>query len=403
MLRKSVLSESFAAYIKQKLKKGPLAWIVISVILFLYISPYLVRTNTFYGMGAYGSFCIVPLWIGIVLRNRRGGFFGWLVLFCFFSVKVYFDVDFIWPPPEPIFASIIFGHIGTLIFALAAGQFQVISRRLQEANAQIRRLALIDGLTELPNHRAVNEQLERELAQVQRFGHPLSLIFLDADHFKKINDTYGHGIGDEVLIELGKRIKSVLKPEDMLGRYGGEEFVVILPQLGPEDALFTAEQIRKVVNSQVMSIPGFENGLEISVSVGVASCPEDTTIMEALLQKADRAMYWSKRLGRNQVCTIHEAEHLESLAKQLPIDVDITYDWCEHSEHVHTGRDLRELVYRLMRLADQKGYAQEVASEVQTFLDEPMQLMIENDQSREKDTQRSDSSPLTTTRGQGRG
>jgi two-component system cell cycle response regulator len=113
---------------------------------------------------------------------------------------------------------------------------QTQNHALAEANVRLESLATTDPLTELPNHRSLSEQLEREWDRARRYGRPLSLIFFDADHFKRINDTYGHAVGDIVLRQVGERVRSVLRGGDTLGRYGGEEFLVLLPETDTQEA-----------------------------------------------------------------------------------------------------------------------------------------------------------------------
>ncbi len=185
---------------------------------------------------------------------------------------------------------------------------RIISNQLAQSHAIIRKQALTDALTGLPNHRAMIEYMENELARAQRFGRPLSLIFFDGDRFKRVNDTYGHGIGDVVLQELGKRVGSVLRGVDTLGRFGGEEFVILLPEADLEQACLIAERIRAVVAITPLAAEQVKGGINTTISVGVATYPLDGVTINDLLEKADQAMYWSKRLGRNQVRTACEAE-----------------------------------------------------------------------------------------------
>ncbi len=183
----------------------------------------------------------------------------------------------------------------------------VLNQDLQEANRRLATLATTDVLTNLPNHRALSEGLEQEGERARRYGHPLSLLFFDGDRFKQVNDTYGHATGDAVLRELGSRAASVVRAGDTLGRYGGEEFLLLLPETDAQAALIVAERLRIAVALAPLAQAEVAGGIAITVSIGVASYPEDGATASEVRDQADQAMYWAKRLGRNQVCTGEQA------------------------------------------------------------------------------------------------
>ncbi|MBV9230637.1 MAG: diguanylate cyclase [Chloroflexi bacterium] len=178
---------------------------------------------------------------------------------------------------------------------------------LKEANARLSTLATTDMLTNLPNHRALQTLLEQEFERSRRFAHALSVLFFDGDRFKQVNDTYGHAIGDVVLRELGERARSVLRAGDTVGRFGGEEFLVLLPETGEQEAKAVAERLRSAVATLPLARSEVEGGIPVTVSIGVASYPIDGTTASEVCEQADQAMYWAKRLGRNQVRTATEA------------------------------------------------------------------------------------------------
>jgi diguanylate cyclase (GGDEF)-like protein len=168
------------------------------------------------------------------------------------------------------------------------------------------RLSTVDALTSAYSRRALNELSERALAEARRHRRPLSVLMIDADHFKRINDTYGHEAGDEVLIELVRRIRHTLRTEDFVGRIGGEEFVAVLPDTPEEEARQVSERLRAVVARDTF----IHNGEEIpfTVSIGVAERDPGEGEFEALLRRADDAMYAAKRAGRNRVVAASEIE-----------------------------------------------------------------------------------------------
>ena len=168
--------------------------------------------------------------------------------------------------------------------------------------SQLERLSVSDRLTQLYNHVHFHQRLDEEFNRSVRFGHDLSLIMLDIDDFKRLNDTYGHPCGDEVLRAVSGIIKSSLRDMDMAARYGGDEFVVMLPETGTAGALAVAERIRADVAEKVVS-PEEGDDVRFTVSVGVANHPLDAATAHRLVEAADNAMYVAKRTGKNRVET----------------------------------------------------------------------------------------------------
>jgi diguanylate cyclase (GGDEF)-like protein len=179
-------------------------------------------------------------------------------------------------------------------------------RRILELEAQLlsarellRLQATHDSLTGLFNRAAILEMLQRELARAARDGTPISVIAADLDHFKGINDTYGHQAGDAVLIETAQRMQTSLRTYDSIGRCGGEEFLVISPGCGAGDAADQAERLRKnVSNGPVQCVHGI---IPVTVSIGVVATAGDLVQADELLRVADEALYMAKRNGRNRV------------------------------------------------------------------------------------------------------
>ena len=169
--------------------------------------------------------------------------------------------------------------------------------------ANLRNLALAelraatDALTGLPNRRAIDDHLKRLLAQAGRSLTPMSAILLDLDHFKEINDTYGHERGDEVLAEVGAVLRTELRGGDFAGRNGGEEFIVMLPDTDRAGAMRVAEHLRSAMHG--LSMPGVKRA--VTASFGVAAFPEDALDGETLVRLADRALYAAKQSGRERV------------------------------------------------------------------------------------------------------
>jgi len=157
--------------------------------------------------------------------------------------------------------------------------------------------AVRDGLTGLFNRRELDVQMDAAVKLAQRHGRALSCLMVDIDHFKQINDRHGHGAGDEVLRVAAARIATACRASDVVGRYGGEEFVLVLPETGPQDAVTTGDKLRRVlserpVESETLSIP-------VTASVGAAAW-EETMTAASLFAAADEALYRAKQLGRNR-------------------------------------------------------------------------------------------------------
>ncbi len=184
--------------------------------------------------------------------------------------------------------------------------------------ANLRSLALAefrannDSLTGLPNKRATDDTLKRMVAYANRSMSPLVGIMLDLDHFKQINDQFGHGKGDEVLAAVGAALKSCLRASDFAGRFGGEEFLVLLPDTGIEGALLVAEKMRLTVAS--INIPEVER--DITVSLGVADLLEHGGNSTGLIREADRALYGAKAAGRNRTVVAQVSDDGDSEAEE---------------------------------------------------------------------------------------
>ncbi|MBE0493827.1 MAG: diguanylate cyclase [Thiomicrospira sp.] len=161
----------------------------------------------------------------------------------------------------------------------------------------------IDGLTHIANRRNFDEVMEKEARRIARIPQPISLIMLDIDFFKAFNDNYGHGLGDDCLVQVASAMREVIKrPHDLLARYGGEEFAVILPETGLEGALKVAEELRRAVEMLGFSHAFSEVADHVTISLGVASNEFDKQAsIEKLLKQADQALYKAKESGRNQV------------------------------------------------------------------------------------------------------
>ena len=172
--------------------------------------------------------------------------------------------------------------------------------------AKLQDLAITDGLTKLYNSRCFYKQLDSEIDRSKRYNHPLTLLFLDIDHFKHYNDTYGHLEGDKVLAVIGKVIKSCLRKMDTAYRYGGEEFTVILPETSRGEVMTVAKRIKDAMENEKFS-PQSGKSISITISIGATEYCQGEKI-STFVQRADKAMYLSKQRGRNQISTLFSDE-----------------------------------------------------------------------------------------------
>jgi diguanylate cyclase (GGDEF)-like protein/PAS domain S-box-containing protein len=171
----------------------------------------------------------------------------------------------------------------------------------KEMERELNDRATHDSLTGLLNRTELNNALEKEMARATRYGRPYSLMMIDIDHFKLVNDNYGHQAGDKVLMELAQILGLATRTADVVGRFGGEEFLVMLPELDHEQALLLAERIRRAVEAHV--IRNQDRTINVTVSIGVASYPEHGDDVEKLVRASDNAMYKAKSDGRNRIAS----------------------------------------------------------------------------------------------------
>lgn len=210
-------------------------------------------------------------------------------------------------------------QVGSHLLGLAGLIFTTLGFVLmgkERADAEHQKLAQLDALTGVPNRRALMESLDRVLAQAVREQRPLALMMVDIDHFKRVNDSYGHLAGDAVLAAVASCLKGGLRAQDALGRYGGEEFLIVLPATDAPGAARLAEHLRQAIEKMVVLWAGQQ--IRVTISLGVhARAPAGRVQASTLIDTADQAMYAAKRAGRNRV----EIQAL-SLPPGAPIAVD---------------------------------------------------------------------------------
>lgn len=222
------------------------------------------------------------------------------------------------------------GNVASSLYSARLGLYEareklrLSNEELQKAHDELTDLATIDPITGLTNHRLMEITLKRDLERALRYQRPYSLLFIDLDHFKALNDSYGHATGDIILKEVGKVMAASLRNVDIVGRWGGEEFVILLPETPQQGALIVAERIRHAITQHLFMVAG---GIHLTCSIGVSTSPDDALDASQLIDAADRAMYAAKKLGRNQVRTaseyatldIHAAKHTSSSREEIAL------------------------------------------------------------------------------------
>ncbi len=245
-------------------------------------------------------------WRGILLRlGQRRAVLGITALSIVVSVCVTVGVGFAVGNVDKLFSDIIIAvTVPLLVAPLVSHAAMGLLMEVEAARQSLHQLAIRDGLTNLYNRRFFMARLQTEVSRAQREGTPLSMVMVDVDHFKAINDQRGHAAGDDVLERLASVLIVGLRPYDMSARYGGEEFVAMLPGATLAEAEATAERLR--LSIEQLRIPGFGNaGMpNVTASLGV-SClgpaPDDAA---SLLRRADQGMYAAKARGRNQCVSV---------------------------------------------------------------------------------------------------
>jgi diguanylate cyclase (GGDEF)-like protein len=234
----------------------------------------------FTGVVGLSCFMLAGYLAGMLLQRQRG-------------VPVSFALDL--TAALAFAATVVFGGVVFERLRAERRQMRELRRRLEE-------LALTDALTGLPNRRQFDDLLRAELARIRRHGGRCCLAIIDVDHFKHYNDHYGHPAGDRVLRDLADVLRAFFRSGDMAARYGGEEFGVILFNVPKSEGMKVLERLRGVVESKEFPGGRSQPGGRLTLSAGVAGCPEDAAEAEPLLQSADAALYCAKQSGRNRVC-----------------------------------------------------------------------------------------------------
>ena len=235
--------------------------------------------------------------------QRKWKILSVLVFFFIFSYIIFcYNLWLIRNVLNPLSFIVALMLLGGGVFVYLVGQLAL------KTMSDIRKIAILqyesitDSLTGLKNRRYFDQRLSEEIAQSKRYRLSLSLLLIDVDHFKRVNDTYGHQIGDEVLKNLSTVIVEMVRESDVVVRYGGEEIAIIAPKTNKAEAILLAERLRNIVQkSPLASIDARQEIVQITISIGVSMLNLVTMDKDALVEEADKALYEAKRLGRNRV------------------------------------------------------------------------------------------------------
>jgi diguanylate cyclase (GGDEF)-like protein len=184
-------------------------------------------------------------------------------------------------------------------FQILGGQF-ILGLKRAVLYRTVQEMATYDSLTRVYTRRYWFERSSQEIVRSQRFGHTACCLMADIDNFKEINDRYGHLVGDAILAEIAKIMRENIRQIDLLGKYGGEEFCLLLTETDRESGVYAAERIRLAVSQR--AIRAYDEELRVTISIGVSLFPANSAALEGLIESADRALYAAKEQGRNKVC-----------------------------------------------------------------------------------------------------
>jgi diguanylate cyclase (GGDEF)-like protein len=206
--------------------------------------------------------------------------------------------SFIWPVGVDIFdkSPVQLIYVASFVFCILLFSISTVLLATERLHAELEHLAAHDSLTNTLTRRFMNEACENELERCRRYGRHMALLLMDLDHFKRINDTHGHQAGDRVLVNFVTQVKALLRLPDQFGRFGGEEFIVMLPDTSLEDAVLVAERIREVCAQA-------SQGPSCTVSIGITTYQHEKDTVDSLLARADAALYRAKANGRNRIET----------------------------------------------------------------------------------------------------
>jgi diguanylate cyclase (GGDEF)-like protein len=292
-----------------KTKNFDRASILISTIFNLLIFPinFIYAGGIEGGMPMYFIMGIFATFLLVTGKIRNILILLFFIVYIALLLSSYYNPDMIVPFPSAearivdlIFAMVIVSGFTGIVISIIVYEYSTEHEKVELLNHRLHQVAIKDPLTNLFNRRYLMNQLNYQIEKANQEEYDLALIIFDIDFFKSINDTYGHLIGDEVLKEFSKLLSSQIRGDDIVGRYGGEEFFLILVETDSEDALHLAERIRKKVSNSILS-KKITNSITISGGIGIY---QPDMSVEQLIVAADKNLYKAKSAGRNKIISI---------------------------------------------------------------------------------------------------
>jgi len=279
-----------------------LQYVLVAVIMTLGIVIVVFDQLVLMNITAFLLICII---VGIVLLIRP---LASLIIYATSYMVYYFLLTLTTTDPQMLLSNRVNGVIVVGIgFFLSCilwhyNYMNIIQmRRIEAQQKQLEQMAYYDPLTDLPNRRLLEKLIKREIASIQRYGHETAIIILDIDNFKSINDTYGHPVGDNMLRQFADFLTANVRESDTVARFGGEEFIILMPQTSAEEGCIFAERLRKLIMEKCFTVGSIT--LQITCSFGVSSMRDilDCVSMDDYYFLADRALYLAKQNGKNRV------------------------------------------------------------------------------------------------------
>ncbi len=298
----------YAFFLKDPMKRRVLTANFILVLLFLTLYPIALFTG---GLNSSTALWFVLFPSFVVFMNGIKNAAVWIILsllalvsmFLWKGMKENFLFINLSTETDKFFDSIMMIFVVFVVISLNDASKRRTLKKLEKAQEKLKVLAVTDPLTGLLNRRAFMERAEKERCRSVRYQKRLSILMIDIDHFKKVNDNYGHAAGDQVLVAVSSVFKHSLRDIDLIGRYGGEEFIILLPESDTSSLLTVAERIRKSVEDTRINVDSMS--IHLTVSIGAADfVPSESSSLDILISQADKALYQAKTGGRNKVSSL---------------------------------------------------------------------------------------------------
>lgn len=266
------------------------------------------------GVTIYWHLYAIPLIIAAFTYNVVGGLIVSLAGMSMIAGWMWYFAPYLYSINESVPLRTLEISLGGILYITMGIALGFLAKKQKEQQAILERLSVHDRLTGLYNYSYFIDKLDEEKKRADRYGHPFSLIMFDIDFFKMLNDTFGHEAGNIVLKKIGEIIHKNVRHIDVVSRYGGEEFAILLPHVVDNDAHMVAERIRKAIEGTGFTLKEDDPTIhKVTISGGIATYPQDARNETELIVNTDRALYKAKESGRNRVCVFSQYPELLSV------------------------------------------------------------------------------------------